>query len=133
MRCYFIPKHFYLPLARAVMTSQGATEKAKKRGIPIKKLSGKKVFVQHAEGWNTGASWGPKKQVVLIVTPKGSVSYKGFGGYPYSHYEGKGVWSRYEGSEHLLRVTTRKKHKGKRKGKRAQPEQERSPKKSKSK
>lgn len=83
-----------------------------------------KLFVSHGEGFNTGAQWSKKKEVELIVTEDGKITYKGFSGYAYGHYEGKGVWSRYQGSEHLLKVFFES-PKGKAKGKAASPKAKR--------
>ena len=69
------------------------------------------VSVQHGERFGSSWMWSkPKHNVRLIFDDKTrSLSMVGFGGYPYTHYSGKGIWLRGEGSEHALRVLVQKK------------------------
>jgi hypothetical protein len=67
--------------------------------------AGCKFYVAHIER-NPGKGFRYKledlRPVNLKIFEGRALTYEGFGGTPYSHYEGTCVWARREGHEHVI-------------------------------
>ena len=61
-------------------------------------------YVQHGERYGKHIRWAWLERVKLQVVGDKALTYEGFGGHPYTHFEGKGIWARREGSEHVMKL-----------------------------
>jgi hypothetical protein len=96
-----------LPVATATKTLSAKICKTS-RVVDILALqaSGAQFYVQHGEQFGDQISWSGARAVKLAKECNG-LTYQGFGGHPYTHYLGRGMWARNLGSEHVVRLTLR--------------------------
>lgn len=62
-----------------------------------------KFSVKHGEAFGDHIRWSKQRfPVSLKIFENKAITWAGFGGYPYGHYEGGCIWARYAGSEHKI-------------------------------